>query len=134
MGAWGAGSFENDDASDWLADFCDDPQQERISDALAGVAGMGAGEFLEAPDCSIALAAAEIVAALKGAPLSTMPDELKECLATLNLKADSGMISSALKITERIRTDSELKDLWVESDGLDAWTAAMSNLEARLKQ
>lgn len=34
MGAWGSGSFENDDALDWLTDFCDDPDKGLIADAL----------------------------------------------------------------------------------------------------
>lgn len=73
MGAWGSGSFENDDALDWLTDFCDDPDKGLIADALTTVAEMDDSEYLEAPDCCVAIAAAEIVAALKGAPNSTHP-------------------------------------------------------------
>lgn len=75
MGAWGAGSFENDDAADWLADFCDEPDEKRIANALSTVAEMDAGEYLEAPECSVGLAAAEIVASLKGAGSPDLPEE-----------------------------------------------------------
>jgi hypothetical protein len=134
MGAWGSGSFENDDASDWVADFCDDPDKELISDALSTVAEMGAGEYLEATDCSVGLAAAEVVAALKGLPNPDMPDDAKECVSKLNIKADPGTVSLALKAVERIKTNSELKELWDESENPAEWYAAVGNLEARLRQ
>ena len=134
MGAWGSGSFENDDASDWIADFCDDPDEGLISDALSTVAEMGADEYLEAPDCSVGLAAAEIVAALKGAPNPDMPDEATECVSTLKIKAEPGMISLASRAVERIKTNSELKELWDESENPAEWYAAVATLEARLKQ
>jgi hypothetical protein len=134
MGAWGSGSFENDDASDWLGDFCDDPDKELISGALSTVAEMDAGEYLEAPDCSVGIAAAEVVAALKGAPNPDMPDDAKECVSGLRVKADPGMVSLALRAVERIRTDSELKELWEESENPAEWYAAIGNLEVRLKQ
>lgn len=95
---------------------------------------MGAGEYLEAPDCSVALAAGEVVAALKGALTPDMPDDAKECVSSLKIKADPGTVSLALKAVERIKTDSELKELWDESDDPAEWYAAVADLEARLRQ
>ena len=134
MGAWGSGSFENDDASDWIADLCDDPDEGLISEALSTVAEMGAGEYPEAPDCSVGLAAAEVVAALKGAPSPDMPDEAKECVSRLKLNDEPGMVSLASRAVERIKTNSELKELWDESEDPAEWYAAVAHLEARLKQ
>jgi hypothetical protein len=134
MGAWGSGSFENDDASDWLIDFCDEPDKELILDALSTVAEMDTSEYLEAPDCSVGLAAAEVVAALKGAPNPDMPDDAKECMSKLKIKADPSMVSLALRAVERIKTNSELKELWDESESPDEWYAAVDNLEERLKR
>jgi hypothetical protein len=53
MGAWGSDSFENDAAADWLADLCDAPNIELISDALVTVAGMNNTEYIEVPECSV---------------------------------------------------------------------------------
>lgn len=133
MGAWGAGSFENDDASDWIADFCEDPDEGLISEALSAVAGMDADEYLEAPDCSVALAAAEIVAALKGSPDPQLPGEAGECVARLKSKAEPEMISLALRAVGRVKADSELKELWDESENPADWYSAVDGLEARLK-
>ena len=134
MGVWGSGSFENDDASDWIADFCDEPDKELISDALSTVAEADADEYLEAPDCSAGIAAAEVVAALKGAANPELPDDAKECVAKLKMKADPRMTSLALKAVGRIRTNSELKELWDESESPTEWYSAMDNLEARLRK
>ena len=134
MGAWGSGSFENDDASDWIADFCDDPDKELISDALSTVAEMDADEYLEAPDCSAGIAAAEVVAALKGAANPDLSDDAKECVAKLKIKAEPRMASLALKAVERIKTNSELKELWDESESPNEWYSAIYNLETRLRK
>jgi hypothetical protein len=47
---------------------------------------------------------------------------------------DPGMISLALRAVVRIKTDSELKELWDESANPSEWYAAVGNLESRLKQ
>jgi hypothetical protein len=134
MGAWGSDSFENDDASDWLADFCDAPDRELISEALATVAEMDDAQYLEAPECSVGLAAAEVVAALKGAPNPSLPDDAKNCLSNLEIKSDPSMVSLALKAVERIKTNSELKELWDEAENPAEWYQAVGSLESRLRQ
>jgi hypothetical protein len=133
MGAWGADSFENDDASDWLAAFCDGPDTELTSAALSTVAEMADADYLEAPDCSAGIAAAEIVAAQKGAPNAGLNDEARTCLQSLESKADPGLVYLALKALERIKTNSELKELWDESENPAEWYQAVENLESRLK-
>jgi hypothetical protein len=133
MGAWGSGSFENDDASDWLADFCTAPNQQSITEALATIADMDASDYLEAPDCSVGIAAAEIVAAQKGAPNSDLTAETRDCIAKLQ-SANDIMVSLALKALERIRNNSELKELWDESETPAEWYDSVTNLEARLRQ
>jgi hypothetical protein len=132
MGAWGADSFENDDACDWLADFCDDPNNESIVTALSTVSEMDTADYLEAPECSIGIAAAEVVAAQKGTPNPNLDNNAKECVAKLEIEANLGLVSLALKALERIKTNSELKELWDESESPGEWYQAVANLEARL--
>ena len=38
----------------------------------------------------------------------------------------------AFRAVQRVRTNSELKDLWLEADGLNEWSASLRGLEARL--
>lgn len=75
MGIWGSDSFENDDALDWIADFCDAPAMELLSKALSRVAEKDFFDCLAARECRIAIAAAEVVAALRGAPNPNFPGE-----------------------------------------------------------
>jgi hypothetical protein len=68
VSTWGSDSFENDGALDWIADFCDAPAKELVLNALARVAEMDFFDSPSAPECSVGIAAAEVVAALKGEP------------------------------------------------------------------
>ena len=65
MAAWGSGSFENDDAADWLAQL-----GTMGPDDLTKIFGMAADDtaYFEAPAASVVVAAAEVVAALNGYP------------------------------------------------------------------
>jgi len=38
----------------------------------------------------------------------------------------------ALRALDRVRENSELKDLWLEADGLNDWTAAIQDLQTRV--
>jgi len=134
MGAWGSDSFENDDAADWVADFCDAPDQGLILNTLSAVVDTTPSEYLEAPACSVGIAAAEVVAALKKAPNPSLPENAKSCLSNLNIKADPSLVVMALKAIERIKTNSELKELWDESQTPNEWYEALNGLVNRLHQ
>ena len=134
MGAWGADSFENDDAADWLGDFCDKPDKTFIVSALSQISEMSADDYLEASDCCAGIAAAEIMAALKGSPNSNLSDEAKSCVSQLKFTVDQNLTILAVNAMERIRTNSELKELWDESESPDEWYDAMGNLIERLKR
>ena len=134
MGAWGAGSFENDDAADWLAAFCDEPDKTLIVNALTRVSEMSPDDYLEAPDCCAGIAAAEIVAALKGSPGNDLSEEAKSCMSQLKFAGDQKLTNIALTAMERIRTNSELKELWDESESPDEWYEAMGALVDRLER
>ena len=134
MGAWGSDSFENDDASDWAADFCDKPDQADLVTCLSAVANIADDEYLEAPDSSIGIAAAEVVAALKGAPSTSLPTDTRNCFSSLDLEPEPSLVALAAKAIARIRTDSELKELWDESENPDEWYQSVRSLEERLNR
>jgi hypothetical protein len=127
MGAWGSGSFENDDAADWLAQLV-----TIAPDDLTKIFGQAADDatYFEAPAASIVVAAAEVVAALNGSPAKGVPPEIvnwtKDRQATPELKA------LALRALDRVRKNSELKDLWLEADGLNDWTVAIQDSQTRV--
>src|SRR5215813_11008629 len=67
MGAWGPGVFENDTACDFASAVADGGGIPALAQALDRVLS-SEGDYLEAPDAEEGLAAAEIVARLKGSP------------------------------------------------------------------
>src|SRR5215468_1909995 len=69
MGAWGHGSFENDDAADWVHEF-ELQGASAVVSALEYISRFPEEEYLEAPGASVAIAAAEIVAAARDSDLS----------------------------------------------------------------
>jgi len=130
MGAWAADSFSNDDALDWLEAFTAAPTLEMLRDTLDSI--LAEDEELEAPDCSEAIIAAEIVASLAGRPSKQIPDELKLWLATDHGLHVKSLTPLARKAMARILAGSELQELWDQSDSKVAWRAEMADLMARL--
>ena len=132
MGAWGMGTFENDDAMDWIADFCASPADEELRATLRSAAD--AEGYLEAPDCSNALAAAEVVAALKGAPTlnAIVVEDYLPVIARSGIPVTSELTTLALRAIDRVASDSELKELWDEVEDAPAWRAEVAALRERV--
>lgn len=131
MGAWDFGPFDNDDASDWLYELEDSSDTSVISAALSIVTEIG-DEYLEAPDCSNALAAAEIVAALCGHPITKLPGNAKEWVDAHRSLDVSLLVPTAQAVIQRIRNNSELKELWDDSAKAAKWYATLDDLSSRL--
>lgn len=130
MGTWGHEAFSNDDALDWLGELLDAGDMGPVEAALAAAASAGE-TYLEAPDCSQALAAAEVVAALRGKLGDGLPKKLIAWQAGRPKPAD-GLLELARRAVAQVAQDSELKDLWVESGHPEAWEECVRNLQARL--
>jgi hypothetical protein len=131
MGAWAAGSFENDDAGDWIWELAEAEDTSILEKAFLRVSE--ANDYLEAPDCSVAIAAAEVVAVLHQRPSAKVPEEVTAFVTRIGTPASAKLISSALRALERIRTKSELQELWDESDSPAEWRQAIAELEGRLR-
>jgi len=130
MGAWSQGSFDNDDARDWIWGELEDAEgTEPIAKAFAAV--LEADDYLEAPEASIGLAAAEVVAALLGKPAAKLPDEVASWVAGKR-PPESGLVKTAQQVVQRILKVSELKDLWAESSDSAKWQQEVEGLLGRL--
>ena len=132
MGAWATDSFANDDALDWLLDFVEAPTIEMLRDTLEHITTTDADEYLEAPDCSEAVAAAEIVAALNGRPSAKQPDDLRDWLQTDHGLTAETLTRTAATAIKRIMQSSELQELWDDSDSSAGWLNDMADLIRRL--
>lgn len=123
--AWGPGTFENDAALDFAADLPRDRGIAPVDDALAVADSIGPY------DAAVALAAAEMVAALEGRPVDEVPGEVVDWLAAVQPRRDADLARRAHAATLRVRDASALRTRWDES-GADSWLASVDDLLRRL--
>jgi hypothetical protein len=133
MGAWGAGSFDNDTALDFAA------RVEGVDDlarafraATKGSEPDLSGEIDADVSCEI-IVAAECVAAMRGHRSSDMPADLAERV--------HGFGTSSLELFDRARdtlsavmSRSELLELWGETESKGDFARALTDLMERLNQ
>lgn len=133
MGAWGAGSYENDDALDWVWRLDDLTDYSAVVAKLETVTSIDADEYLESFDGTEALAAAESVAVAAGRPpAGELPESVSNWVARIDRPPTAEELALARLAVERVRTpQSELLELWQEADEAE-WIAAVSDLENRL--
>jgi hypothetical protein len=129
VGAWGTGSFENDDATDWVGGLGGITPDD-LSKILVQAADHP--DYLEAPAASVAIAAGELVAALNGASAAGAPAGIGEWVKKHPKTLTPELKALTIRTLERVRKNSELKDLWMEADGLNDWIAVIRDLQSRL--
>jgi hypothetical protein len=133
MPGWGTGSFENDDAQSLLGRL-HSLSVESLKQELARAAGQ---DYLDAAESGTVVAAAEVVAALasaaKGETSSpATPRQIIDWIRANTSETPPDLVELAHRAVEKVRTKSELKDLWLEAEGLNEWSAALRQLEEKL--
>lgn len=134
MGSWGYGIFENDDVLDWKAELLETKGLDFIELTLDNVIK---ADYIEADLSSNGLGAIEIVAALQGKPGVEIRNKniyVEGLDGWIKLYAGQGesLIEAAKIAVKRIKTDSELKELWEDSDEFAEWLKVVRELESRL--
>jgi len=129
MGTWDVGSFDNDAASDWVSELAE-ADASLVSDAFTIL--LQNDGYLEAPDCARAVAAAEVVAAMRKRPAESLPEEVAAFVGRMGQAPSPDLVTAARAALERIRTASELQELWEMSDFNEAWRKSIADLESRL--
>ena len=133
-GAWDVGAFDNDDALDWVWELTESDDLAPLAQAFDEV--LRSPRYIEAPSASIAIAAAEVLAALRGNPLDVLPDEVTGWVEGRRLAPDSRMTEKAINAIRMILDEevSELAQLWADSPELaDDWRAGVEDLLRRLQ-
>jgi hypothetical protein len=131
MSVWGTGIFENDDALDWIYDLADSGSLSRVISAL-DVILKNKEEDSDISDCRIALAAAEIVAAMSGDPSPDLPEEAEEWIGEKILENEK-IREKAGNAIRLILEASELKNKWEKSVNYVKWQSTISDLQKRLE-
>lgn len=121
MGAWGCGAFQNDDALDFLDDLREAGSWKSAAAEIQRIADDAKdGEYLEAPDASILLAAGALAAHQRGKPVAEWADDLPpDAFPTC---PDRVVAAIAAALPRAVRgPDSELRELWEDTDDLKDW-------------
>lgn len=132
MGAWEIGNFDNDAALDTVTLLLGVELPVAFLEAAFRQV-LNEDEYLDSDDCSEALVAAEVIAALAGAPTPDLPEDLQVWVEQHKSLAIDTLLPIALEALARIREDSELKDLMDDADGLSEWQAIQRKLKGRLR-
>src|SRR5271167_481564 len=117
MPGWGTGSFENEDAQSFLGRL-GSLGPDDLRQMLARAADR---DYLETPESSTTVAAAEVVAALvamakeETASPST-PRQVFEWISKNRVDDLPKLAELACRAVARVRANSELKDLWLEAE------------------
>lgn len=135
MGAWSHDAFGNDTACDWA-------QGLEAVDDLSLVAAAVAAALASSPDgldadtaCE-ALAAAEVVARLRGHAgfTNAYTEAVDDWAARTRLVPPDALVQQSLAALEAIGApSSELRELWEESEDAADWRASLDELRARLQ-
>lgn len=136
MGTWAVDAFGNDYAQDWAQDLQEISNLDAVEDTLNTALDTGAGE-LEAPFAAEALVAIEVLARLqgKGGAASTDSKAVDEWVEARKPKARrrADLEEKALQVIARILSDqSELRELWAESEHYEEWRASVEALRERI--
>lgn len=130
MKTWGTGSFENAAARDWCLDLEDTDGTDLVEDTLRSA--IDADRSPAAPAAARAIAAAEIVAAMRGRGSASLP-EVAEGYVERAGSAAAELVELASGAVSRVFDDSELRERWDESDDFEEWEEEVGDLLDRLE-
>lgn len=130
MGAWGYGNFDNDTVLDWIGDLVETEGLGMISEFIEMVLE---DADLDADTASSAIGAIEILAALHNRPgTEQYDDENLEEWIHQHKGQGANLLGVAQKALKKILAESELKDLWEETEHYEEWVNTVKELESRL--
>ncbi len=134
MGAWGIGNFDNDTAADWALEFENSEDLTLVKEIIEQVLN-GDEEYLDADLACEALAAIEVVARLGGnwGEKSAYSEPVDNWVEEHNLAVSPDLIADCIKTIDRILgKNSELNELWKESEDYEAWKGRLEDLKNRV--
>lgn len=132
MATWGTKTFEDDTATDWVAELVDAEESREV--LLAGVT-LPEDEELDYDSGVIALAACEVIIALIDEPRKGLPEELKDWLADNECDDITDLPETALPAIDRVLSEeSELYTTWQSADDYDEWREGVDEMREIMEQ
>jgi hypothetical protein len=131
-GAWGYRAFENDDALDWISELEATTGTQLLEAAVRQVDARA--QYVEAPACTVALAAAEVIAAANGLSAKNLPPKVGVWIKRIRPTVSVALLAEARAAVGMCRSlqKSELRQLWQESKDEKLWLDETASLLSRL--
>ena len=132
MGTWGIGIFDNDAAADWVFQLEGSSDLSVIDSSLDNALDE---DYLDVDYACEALAAVETIARLQGKSGEKTPyaEGVDAWVAKSKFEVAKPMIAKAIKVIDRVLgPESELMELWSESDEFDNWKRVVNELRDRV--
>ena len=123
MGTWNVKPFGNDTAGDWLWKL------EKAKDESVLNAALGANA-----EADEAIAAAAVIEAARRQPIGKLPPKAKAWVSERGFVPSDALVERAIAAVEKIKTRSELRELWAESGSLTKWLKEMDSLLSGLRE
>jgi hypothetical protein len=136
VGTWSEGSFGNDTACDWSYGLAKVDDLSYVESALDRVLGAGSGTAVTIDDAQAAVAAAEVVARLKGNWGEEDPysDAADNWVRSHPIVPPPALLAKAVAALERILAPpSELLEEWDEAGEAGAWSESIMELKHRVE-
>lgn len=141
MGTWGSGPFDDDTASDFVADYFDAPQLSTFQRAFDDI--NHAKGYIEAPEATMAVAGAAMISIAIGRGTWQIPAisdaEEEHRISQLQSLAPipTNLRESAVQAVKAVLANSELRELWLEEEEDEAaneWIGEMKLLLSHLQK
>jgi len=99
MGTWGNGNFDNDGALDFTLRLTSQDKLTSIEEAFDAI--LSVDDYIDVDYGEEAVAAAEVVALLRGKPAESLPDSLIEWHQSNHLIIDDALTAKAIQAVEK---------------------------------
>ncbi len=132
MATWGTKIFEDDTATDWLAELID---AEEVCEFLLANITLTLEDEPGYDTGVICLAACEVIIALIDEPRKGLPEELKDWLAENECDDITDLPEKAQESLNIVLADSsELMETWKEQEDYDEWREGVDELAEIMEQ
>lgn len=134
MGTWSHLPFGNDTACDWAYDLEQHSDYSLVARAFQNVLDNGA-EYLDADVAVEAVAAAEVLAKAlgRGTQSDAYTETVEGWLKSVDAEPSADLLSTArLALNRILEPDSELVELWEDSDDFQTWNTSIRALQTAL--
>jgi len=135
VGTWDMSSFGNDTACDWSYGLEEVDNLSYVESTLDAVLAAGPGGNVAAEAAECAVAAAEVIARLKGnwGIENSYSETTDKWVRSHRLTPPPALVAKAVAALERIVVaPSDLLELWQEGEDDGGWVEAVVELKARV--